>query len=351
MRSPRTRARKSRIGPSVAFLLATIPIASGVAQEPAHRLFQGHDGNVSVAFSPDGKTLLTGADDALLKLWDVPSARLLRTIPTGEQPITKVAISPDGALLVVSGADHRVRLWDARTGALNITLEGHRHQVSTFAFSSDGKMIASGGFDRNVFLWDVETGRRIRLISGHARKVFSVSFSPDGAWVASAGGDGMGTGGELLVWDAATGQLKWGKRDTKEIQIWAVAFSPDGKTLAAGNMLGVVRLFDADSGKVLRTIDAGDDLRSLAFSPDGKLLAAGIRKEIKLWDPATGELVTTLPGSTNWVGSLAFSRDGKRLASGCTDGTAIVWELAPFARVSGDRRPESRWESASVPPR
>ena len=157
--------------------------------------------------------------------------------------------------------------------------------------------------------------------------VFAVAFSPDGKLVASGGGDGLGEAGELVLWDAGTGKLQRRLLGRDEKQAWAVAFTPDGKRLACGLTDGSVRLFDVQTGKVVREIDGGDQLRGLAVSPNGRTVAAAIRKEIRLWDADTGKLTRTLRGHTNWIGSIAFSADGKALVSGGSDGVRL-WSLA-----------------------
>ncbi len=284
-----------------------------------------------VAFSPDGKTLLTGGDDGLLKLWDARTGRSLHTIPVGQQGITTVAFSPDGLVFAAGGRDYATRMWDARAGVLKRTLEGHRHYVSALAFSPSSKVIATGSFDRNIILWDVETGDRVKWFSGHARFVSSIAYSPDGKLVASGGGDGVGKGGELYLWDTATGRLKWSLKGGNDVQIAVVAFSPDGQAFAAGALMGVTRIFETATGRVLQTLDGGGELRGLAFAPDGKSLATSIGKEIKFWDLASGTVAHTLSGPESVAGSLAFSRDGARLAVGYADGTARVW-TAPRIR-------------------
>jgi WD40 repeat protein len=305
-----------------ALLMSRLAFAAG---DPAPSLFRGHEGTVCVAFSPDGKTLLTGGDDGLLKLWDVRSGRALHTIPVGQQGIVAVGFSPDGSVFAAGGRDQATRIWDARSGVLKRTLEGHRHYVTALAFSPTSKVIATASYDRNIILWDVESGDRVKWFSGHARLVFSIAYSPDGNLVVSGGGDGVGKGGELYLWDAATGRLKWSLKGENDVQVVVVAFSPDGQSFAAAAVTGVTRIFDTATGRVLQTLDGGGGLRGLAYSPDGKTLAMSIGKEIKLWDLKSGTVTHTLSGSESAVGSLSFSHVGSRLAAGCADGTARVW--------------------------
>jgi WD40 repeat protein len=169
-------------------------------------------------------------------------------------------------------------------------------------------------------------GQSLRLVpeSGHAGVVGAVAFSPDGKTIASGCEDHT-----IKLWDVASG---------KEIRTldhhtgWAysVVFSPDGKTLASGSWDRTVKLWDVASGEELKTLAGHSGLvTSVAFSPDGKTLASGSSdKTMKLWDVASGREVKTLVGHTNWVNSVAFSPDGKILASGSVDKTVRLWNVA-----------------------
>jgi len=292
-----------------------------------------------VAFSPDGMVVLTGGADGDVTVWDAQSGKRIRTVTQPAEVIRTVAWSPDGRLLAAAGSGEVVRLWDAKTGQETHTLKGHTRVIHSIAFSPDGKALVSGSSDKTVRLWDLQTGREVQALSqpgpmdgakpspGIPGMVFAVAFSPDGKSVASGGGDGASEAGELVLWDAGTGKLQRRLLGVDEHQVWSVAFSPDGKLLAGGTTAGSIRLFDLRTGEVRRDLEGGDQLRGLAISPDGRTLAAAIRKEVKLWDVGTGKLKRTLRGHSNWVGSIAFSPDGKGLVSGGSDGVRL-WALA-----------------------
>ncbi len=152
---------------------------------------QGHSELViSVAFSPDGKTLASGSADKTIKLWDVATGKLSQTL-TGHSDgvysdeVSSVAFSPDGKTLASGSHDKTIKLWDMATGKLSQTLTGDSDAVYSVAFSPDGKTLASGSGDNTIKLWDVATGKPKQTITGHSEWVNSVAFSPDGKTLAS----------------------------------------------------------------------------------------------------------------------------------------------------------------------
>jgi WD40 repeat protein len=151
----------------------------------------------AVVFSPDGRLLASGLEDARTQLWDSTTGQQLRTLTpdatlwsemTG--PVHAVVFSPDGRLLASAIGDETVRLWAPATGRHERTLTGHARGIWGVAFSPDGRLLASGGDDGTVRLWDPVTGQHRRTLAGHTGPVRSVAFSPDGRLLASAGDDG-----------------------------------------------------------------------------------------------------------------------------------------------------------------
>lgn len=160
---------------------------------------------------------------------------------------------------------------------------------------------------------------------GHASGVMAVAFSPDGKTLASAGVDSA-----IKIWDVATGR-ELTTLVGHDGWVYSLSFSPDGKVLASGGSDKMIKIWDLAKGCELRTLNGhGNFVYSVAFSPDGKILASGSQdKYIKLWDVATGKELQTLKGHTEYVSAVAFSPDGKTLASGSGDHSIRIWNVSP----------------------
>jgi RNA polymerase sigma factor (sigma-70 family) len=337
-----------------------------------------HGPVASLAFSPDGKTLLCGGMDATLQLWDVASRKQLHANAGHQTWVTALAESPDGRVLASAG--RVIRLWDSATGKELRRLAGHQGWVGAVRFSPDGTTLASAGNDKTVRLWQVATGKPLRQFGPLACPVWEVAFSADGKLVAAAGQDGA-----VRVWQATTGQtarqlqvvqgkpavlafaadgkrlavadsndrvhlwdLSSGKKltslDAGQVSVSRLAFSADSRRLVAGGINALVCVWDVTTGKELGRLKQQSSVGALAISPDGKqggTLAVSLLGDpaLHLWDVATGKETRHLSGHRGWVQVLAFSANGRTLYSGGRDTTVLAWDLA--GRMGSDRgRPD-----------
>jgi WD40 repeat protein/uncharacterized caspase-like protein len=277
----------------------------------------------SVAFSPNGKLVLSGSEDKTLKLWDASTGALVRSFEGHLDEVTSVAFSPDGTRVLSGSKDKTVKLWDVATGTLLRTFEEPSDSLATYvmsvAFSPDGARVLSGNQDATLKLWDASTGVLLRVFTAHG-SVASVAFSPNGTKLVAA------EFFDIVLFDIATGtELKVFE------SAWAnsVAFSPDGTRLVSGGDEKTVKLWDVESGAPLDTFKGHlDEVTSVAFSPDGTRVLSGSKdKTVKLWDVATGTLLRTFEGHLHDVLSVAFSPDGFKLLSGGRDETLKVWDV------------------------
>jgi WD40 repeat protein/serine/threonine protein kinase len=327
---------------------------------------RSHKGTfLCLAFGPDGQRLVSSLGNQT-KVWDLWTGKEERTLTVNGPAVFAVAFSPDSKRIATAQAKV-VRVWDAGSGRLLLILQGHTGPVCYVAFSPDGKRLASASDDRTVRVWDAASGEALRSLTAHSGGGQSVFFLPDGQHLVSASsrtlqvklwnfqrgvevrscrppgpgqfmnlspdGSLMATaaGNILRVWDVTKGPegLSIGARAF----IFQLAFSPDGRRVAAACADGIARLFDAATGQALRTIVHGSDggrfgsVMGVAFSPNGRLLAtASANHTLKLWSAKTGQRVLTLRGHTQSVWSVAFNPDGKLLASGSADKTVKLWD-------------------------
>ncbi len=340
-------------------ILSLWPQASGQDMQ-LRSTFKGHTNFVyCVAVSPDGKSVVSGARDGFVVCWDIDTTRPKWTAKAhkdngnGFTQVLSVAFSPDGKILASGGWDCNVKIWDAASGDQKSTLR-HGNLVYSVAFSPDGKTLASGEHSTGVIhLWDIETGTSTGALAGGNGSVWSVAFSPDGKTLASGGYVvRRGGGGVLRLWDVSRGTLKL---ELPAQPTYAVAVSPDGQLVAStgykkragGNPIdGLVRLWDTRTGELRRAWlvigDGRTNVGPVAFSPDGKLVAGGgmvgerTRErntgEIYVWEVEANRLVWRDSCHDDDVTCLAFTADGKTLVSGGRDQVVKLWEIAERAR-------------------
>jgi WD40 repeat protein len=322
-----TRSRSAAGVALLAVLLSSPALAANLQQIKGDKMILGKGpfghahGIHAVAFSPDGKVLVTSSGQALI----------------GKVPV------------------FRITFWDAATGKALFQLNADDRPVHQFAFSPDGKRLYTGPryipavslVDRFVRVWDVATGRQI-----HQLTATRWALAPDGKTLATATPDLTDVGpppqdGELVERFPTRYDIKL--HDTalwKEVPQFrakmgwptAMTFSPDGRTLACGHLWdGSIELWDVVQGKQLQRLPGpGGAVLLLAFSPDSKTLAAtgdGWSREwaqhsIVFWDWAAGKRLCQTVGHGNRLGGIAFTLDGKQLLSAGYDGALRRWEVA-----------------------
>jgi WD40 repeat protein/serine/threonine protein kinase len=308
------------------------------------------DGVWGVAFSPNGKQVLSSGDDQFVRLSEVATGRQLwhyevESIGQRWGRLGAVAFSPDGRLALVACCDHTARLLDVATGKEAGRLEGHKALVAGVSFSPDSRFaLTAGGTwhsnteqDNSVRLWDVATRKELRRFDGHTARVCTAVFSPDGRFVLSASADKT-----VRLWDAKTcEQLRTFEGHTSLV-VCAV-FSPDGRQALSSSWDKTFRLWDVATGEELRKFDGHTDkVMTVAFSPDGRrALTASEDGTVRLWDLATGKELYRCTGHTDRVHTAVFSPDDRYALSGSKDGTVRLWRLPdpPPPEKSGENRP------------
>ena len=292
----------------------------------------------ALAFSPDGN-LVASAGDGIVFVWNAATGKeITRVTHTDNGQIFSVAFSPDGKYIVSGSWLGTVLVSDAMTGKEMAQIT-HGKRVNSVAFSPDGKYVVSGGCaieddnhsctEGSARVWNAMTGKEINEMR-HDGEVTFVVFSPDGKFIVSASGN------TAFAWNVTTG--KEVARMIHGNEVSSVALSPDGRFVVSGSVDGTARVWDVATGKEIIRLIHDSGVRSVAFSPDGKFITSVSGKAARVWEVATGKEMAAMTVNDYATLSIAFSPDGKYVISAgcdqyktirCTQSSVGVWVWQP----------------------
>jgi hypothetical protein len=284
-----------------------------------------------LAFSPDDRFLAASDRSGTVTLRNPQTGQVVHTLRGHAQTVTSIAFDSTGERLASASNDGTVKIWDVASHTVIHTLKGHQDQVTSVAFSPNGQHLASGSEDRKAKVWDVKEGKELLTFSGHRGKIHCVAFSPTGKHVAS--GNGALAVGVVKVWDGETGKELFPELRHKG-PVWSVAFRRDGRWLASAGGDQTVKVWDADTGKMVHDLRHAYAVNAVAFSPDGAQLVSSSGLAVQVWRIHDGARVLELPMQAAEIANAVFSSDGRRLASIAIDGTVKVWDATSGREIN-----------------
>ena len=304
-----------------------------------------------VTYSRDGQRILVSGGDSLVHIWNANTGEPLPPLSGHRNGVRAVACSPDGRRYATASLDGTAAIWNAETGERLWTLQGHGWTLNSVAFSSDGRRLATAGADRRINVWDVTSDPQHRMLKGHFNSITALSISHDGRYAATLGPQSTVHSNEYALWDLASGELL---RHDPQFAVSRVGYRPylsldfgPAFQLAAGGSFQSehdIKVFDALSGRTLSAFEITEGtVNATALSPDGRTIAvASDDAVVRLLDAKTGQVRLAFRGHEKSIGAVLFSHDGKLVAS-CGRDKTLLWDLTGSVRHTfPNRHPSGR---------
>jgi WD40 repeat protein len=286
---------------------------------------RGHAGAIrSLALHPRGLQIASAGADCMVRLWDFDIVLQARDYAGHTAPVWSAAFSPDGKQIVSASGDQTVRVWDVGSAAqAKHVLTGHTGSATMAQFTPDGKSIVSAGADHMLKIWDAVTGKHVRDLTGHSGTITSFEIAADGTKLVSGGADRT-----VKVWDLSTGKEILNLAGQTSV-VSAIAVHPSGTKFAVGNVDQTIGLYEISGKAIARWPAHGIAVSGLSFSPDGKSLAScGADMIVRVWSvDSPGADPVMLTGHTGPLSSVSFRKDSQHLVSCGADLSVKLWKL------------------------
>ncbi|KAI0026611.1 quinon protein alcohol dehydrogenase-like superfamily [Vararia minispora EC-137] len=301
----------------------------------------------SVSFSPDDQHILSASHDKTLRLWNTETGQAVGEPFHCSSPIWAAVYSPDGTRITSGCTDGTVHIWDVGTRkSIGEPLHVHSAGIASVSYSSNGSLIASGSHDNTIRIWNAHTGEAVGgPLHGHSASVRSVAFSPDSHYIVSGSYDST-----VRIWKVETGeQIEEVADDLQESRtaVWSVACPPGGSYIVSGHSDGAACLWNLKSGGAVGypLLGHSSGVQMVALSPNGHRIATGSSDGmVRIWSTVTREAMDKPPnGHSDMVLSLAYSPDGRQIASASADKTIRIWNAQTGQCIGEPLHGHSDW--------
>ncbi|MGV9743924.1 nSTAND1 domain-containing NTPase [Rhodococcus zopfii] len=294
---------------------------------------------LSAAFSPDGRWIVSGGSDELVRLWDAHTGMPVGDPMAGhEGDVMRVAFSPDSTRIASGGADGTVRFWDTTTRRSLVTPESPSDPspVLSLAFRPDGSRILAGSMDGTARWWDPKTGEPVDEATYlEWGPMTAAAFSPDNRLLAASGSQDH----TIRVWNADTAERVIEPMPGHTAPVESLSFSTDGSELLSGSDDGTIRRWSVSDGKPSGEVMSGHrgPVTSVAYGPGERVIVSGtLDGSLQVWDAATSRILTNqVTGHQSGVTQVAFSPDGSRILSASRDHTLRLWDARTVVPLTG----------------
>lgn len=316
-------------------------LASVAYESRIRREFRGHSDIVrSVAFSPNGDYVISGAEDGTIILWDISDGQKLHTFAGHSESVTAVDINRKSDLMVSASRSGQILLWNINKKSLVGEFNVHNGTVTDIQFSPTGGRIISSSLDGTVIVLDTALGQEIHRLY-HESPVQSIAYSPNSETIAS----GL-SNGEIVIWDANSENIITTMVVHEEKTIWSLVYSPDNSLLVTGSEDASIAIIDTQNWIEIERLWGHDisPVLSVEFDNDMNLASASVDRSIVIWERQNDSfnIINRFIGHTRSVLDLSFSPDSSRLLSASEDQLIILWDL-----FNGAEKTKIRYENTS----
>jgi WD40 repeat protein len=311
---------------------------------------EGHEFTVwSLAITKDGQTIVSGGQDASIRLWDFASGKEIHKFLGHNGPVYGLELMTDDSQLVsIADKDLAVKIWDLEKRALRTSLAPNSAHINAVAVSPDNRYIVTGGDDGIARFWDIDRGIMLRYLE-HSQGIYTITISPDGRHMlcGSKKAPASDAPGMVWIWDFELGmELK--ALEGHKGNVTALAMTADSRYILSGGQDGIVHLWDLETGTLLKTMTGHKTaIVMIHVTADGQHVITGSTDgTVRAWLLRGGVLLQSLVSTEN-VHSMVVTPDGKHVITGSMDGNVEIWDFevdSPWIDTSKDRAEEQRAE-------